>query len=149
MRCVEKLLLVDDQEADLAMLRRSFSRAAPEIKITSCQGSADAVERIAGGEADVVLLDIAMPGLNGFEVLEQAKRLKHGCIPVTIMLTSSEDPTDIRQAYGSGAAAYLIKPATLDGYHNLAKSIAEFWGKSAVCPLGRAAPLRTPGTLPV
>lgn len=127
-RHFKKLLVVDDHEADLRVLARSFAAAAPEIEVETLKGSEQAVKHIVSGENDMVLLDINMPGLTGFEVLERARQAEPGALPVVIMLSTSENPSDVRAAYARGAAAYVVKPDSLEGFERLACSIADFWG---------------------
>ena len=133
-RHLKKLLIVDDHEADLRVVARSFASAAPDIEIETLKGSEGAVDRIVSGGSDIVLLDINMPGLSGLEVLESARSSTDGTLPVVIMLSTSENPTDLRAAYAHGASAYVVKPDTMDGFENLARSIAGFWGAMVLRP---------------
>jgi two-component system response regulator len=75
----------------------------------------------------VVILDVKMPKLDGLEVLRQLKaddRLK--CIPV-VMLTSSQDERDVREAYQLGANAYVVKPVEFRRFAAVLKDLASFW----------------------
>ena len=129
-----KLLLVDDEKADLRLLERCFAKSAPKIVVQSCQGSEKAVEKIADSGADIVLLDINMPGLNGFDVLRRARGARPGNFPTVIMLSTSENPEDIRRSYKEGASAYIVKPNSMSGYTELAKSVSNFWGSLVARP---------------
>ncbi len=131
---MKKVLVIDDDDIDLKLLDKSFSDVAPNVQVSLCKGSADAGQRILSGDADVVLLDINMPGLNGFEVLRQSRTESPGTFPSVIMLSSSANPADVREAYESGANAYLIKPSSIAGYRELVQSVRQFWFDSAVRP---------------
>ena len=75
----------------------------------------------------VVLLDLKMPHMDGFEVLTQVKgdaALK--MIPV-IVLTSSRQPTDLMRAYGLGANAYVVKAMNFDDYVEALGALNRFW----------------------
>lgn len=133
-RNLKKLLVIDDHEADLMVVARSFAAAAPEIEIETLKGSEHAVERIVSGGNDIVLLDINMPGLTGLEVLETARGTTDGTLPVVIMLSTSENPSDLVAAYGNGASAYVVKPDSMAGFENLARSIRDFWGALVLRP---------------
>ena len=124
---MKTVVVVDDDKLDLKMLTRVFEREAPEVSISTCLGSAGAVEKILELKSDVVLLDINMPGLNGFEVLEMIRQKNKTNLPPVIMLSTSESDRDIQQSYAAGAAAYIVKPNTAAGYTDLARSIASFW----------------------
>ncbi len=133
-RHLKKLLVIDDHEADLRVVARSFASAAPGIEIETLKGSEKAIERIVSGDSDIVLMDINMPGLNGLEVLQSARKSTLGTLPIVIMLSTSENPSDLRAAYGNGASAYVVKPDTMAGFENLARSIQGFWGAMVTRP---------------
>jgi CheY-like chemotaxis protein len=88
---------------------------------------------------DLVLLDLKLPYLSGLEVLEWLRGqplLK--CVPV-VMLTSSEQESDVETAYRMGAFGYLTK-TTLPGLIGHARAIDEFWLKrNRVAPPGWCA----------
>ena len=131
-RRLSKLLLVDDEPTDLLLLERSFRKANPHLEIEICKGSDDALDRIINDETDLVLLDINMPGLNGFEVLEATREHRPGGFPPVIMLSSSQNPDDMSRAYATGANAYIVKPTSMDGFDALARAITDFWGGQVI-----------------
>lgn len=106
------ILLVDDNAADLLLAREVFEEHADTVRVTTCRSGAEALERLRSPEyvlPDVVVLDINMPGLSGFQVLSEMKDdpalVK---IPV-VMLSTSSDPRDVQQAYTLHASSYLVK----------------------------------------
>ncbi len=126
---MKTVVVVDDDQLDLKMLSRVFEREAPEISISTCLGSEGAIERILDCNTDIVLLDINMPGLNGFEVLESVRRKGGSAFPPIIMLSTSESNHDIERAYDSGASAYVVKPNNSEEFKELAHSMTNFWGR--------------------
>ena len=85
----------------------------------------------AGGEShllpDLVLLDLKMPGIDGFEVLRQIKSttgLKR--LPV-IILTSSKEECDRAMSYDNGANSYLVKPVSFEGFLDVVRTIGDYW----------------------
>lgn len=75
----------------------------------------------------LLLLDLKMPRVDGFDVLKWLKGAKKlQCNPV-IVLSSSQEPRDIRKAYELGANAYIQKPLNLEGYQTLVRCVREFW----------------------
>lgn len=83
---------------------------------------------------DLIFLDLEMPKVNGFEVLQFIKStpyLKH--IPVLI-LSGSEKYDDIMKCYQSYCSSFLEKPNSLEGFRVLVKSIESFWLKVAQLP---------------
>jgi CheY-like chemotaxis protein len=76
----------------------------------------------------VILLDLKMPKVDGFEVLETIKNDQHlSSIPVVI-LTSSKEDQDIAKSYASGANTFVVKPVDSDQFLNAIKQIGLFWG---------------------
>lgn len=83
---------------------------------------------------DLILLDINMGGLSGFDVLERVKadeRLKH--IPV-VMLTSSDLPTDVARAYELGAAGYISKTSYLHDLKAVLGNTLLYWSAMKRAP---------------
>jgi signal transduction histidine kinase len=102
------LLVVDDNEANLNLLCRRLSRDGH--KVFSAFGGPEALEVLKAGNIDIVLLDIVMPNMNGYELLKRMKgdeALSH--IPV-IMLSSLEDMETTVRCIETGAEDYLLKP---------------------------------------
>ena len=131
---MQRILIVDDQQADLMIIKRSFDNVVPHMEVETCSSSSDAVERITSGDTDIVLLDINMPGLTGLEVLSQSRSRRPNSFPTVIVLTTSENPEDLKQAYEHGASAYVVTPDSMEGFEMLARSIVNFWGTMAARP---------------
>ncbi|MEO0913926.1 MAG: response regulator [Pseudomonadota bacterium] len=131
-RKMERILLVDDDAMDVRLITRSFAKTAPDIEIKSHIGSAGAAERMQAGDVDLVLLDINMPGLNGFEVLNQVRKASGGTYPAVIMLTTSTNSADVKRAYSEGANAYLVKPGSGEEMRGLVRVVRDFWAGMAV-----------------
>ena len=84
--------------------------------------------------AFILLLDLKMPRVDGFDVLQSLKQTQRlRCNPV-IVLSSSQEPTDIRRAYELGANAFVQKPRDLDGYRKIIHCLREFWLEMNKCP---------------
>ena len=126
---LKTLVVVDDDQLDLKMLTRVFEKEAPDISVSTCLGSRDAVDQILDCNTDIALLDINMPGLNGFEVLEDVRKKGGQGFPPVIMLSTSESNEDIERAYHCGASAYVVKPNNSEEFRELARSLTSFWGK--------------------
>ena len=75
----------------------------------------------------LVLLDLSLPRLSGFEVLQWLRKQPDlGLLPV-VVLTSSKDQGDIDRAYGLGANSYLLKTPDLNGTVDVAKIVDRYW----------------------
>jgi two-component system, NarL family, nitrate/nitrite response regulator NarL len=106
-----KLLIIDDHSVLRAGLASLLGQTGPDTVIVEAR---DAHEGICLAERqtdlDLVILDLAMPRMSGFEVLSELGR-KRPDLPV-IVLSSSEDPKDVRKALASGALGYVPKSAS-------------------------------------
>jgi diguanylate cyclase (GGDEF)-like protein len=104
----QRLLIVDDVADNRAVLARRFQRHGFEI--TEAADGFRALELITSGEFDLVLLDVMMPGLDGFEVLQRIRtQFRPASLPV-IMVTALARNEDIVKALSLGANDYITKP---------------------------------------
>ena len=100
-----KLLIVDD---DIRL--RKLVRTYGEVEHYECEEAADglsALEKLQDSDFDLVILDVMMPGLDGFETLERIRKTSE--IPV-IMLTARSEEYDKLAGLESGADDYVVKP---------------------------------------
>ena len=102
------LLVVDDNEMNRDLLSRRLRKKGHQVQVA--EGGAEALEKIHSEAFDVVLLDIMMPVMDGFEVLEIIRE-KHGPseLPV-IMATAKTESEDIVAALKIGANDYVTTP---------------------------------------
>ncbi|MZH03576.1 MAG: response regulator, partial [Nitrospinae bacterium] len=107
-----KILIVDDNLANLDVLLRTLSEKGYDISVATDGDMA--LKAVAAACPDLILLDIMMPGINGFEI---CKRLKNDPatkdIPV-IFLSAKTDPADIVQGFQCGGVDYITKPFKKD-----------------------------------
>jgi two-component system, chemotaxis family, response regulator Rcp1 len=80
------------------------------------------------------LLDLNLPKMDGRQVLALIKEDANLKTIPTVILTTSEDQTDILKSYELLANCYLTKPVELDQFENLVKSINEFWPTKVKLP---------------
>lgn len=105
-----KLLLVEDDPSMQATLQRALTRRGMEV--TACGDGRQALDRWRGSAPDVVLLDLTLPGLDGLQVLEQARR--DGLATPVLILTARGTVGDRVIGLNTGADDYLPKPFDLD-----------------------------------
>jgi CheY-like chemotaxis protein len=101
-------ILVADDEADIRDLIDAVLSAAGHAVATVPDG-AEALDRFADEEFDLVCLDYRMPVLDGIATTE-AIRGRHGHAVPILLLTASASPTDLTRAQRAGISAYLAKP---------------------------------------
>jgi two-component system, cell cycle response regulator len=104
-----KVLVVDDNNTILKIIRRYLEDEG--ISVFTLADSSEVVKMAHDISPDVILLDILMPGLDGFEVCRLLKKDQGVCDIPVIMLTAETDCEDIKKALDSGAIDYIRKPS--------------------------------------
>lgn len=144
----QRILLVEDNPADADLTQVAFEAVGTPADIEVVPNGEEAINYLVrhGSYHDalapqLVLLDLNLPRVGGFEVLASIKSLqatRH--IPV-VVLTSSESSEDIIRSYRLGANCYLTKPFSVAAYREMAKRLYEFWLELAkLPPSGDATP---------
>jgi len=107
-----RLYLVDDDRFLLDMYAVKFKGAGHEV--TAFSGGEEILKALREQPApDAVLLDIVMPGMTGFEILEAIKRENLAPTAKFIVLSNQGQESDIEQAKALGAAGYIIKASAI------------------------------------
>lgn len=132
-----QILLVEDSQMDIILTLDAFKEAKLKNVINVAHDGEEALNYLFGRDKyadrklypmpNLILLDLKMPGIDGFEVLRQIKcteMLKR--IPVVI-LTSSKEEGDRTLSYDIGANSYLLKPVSFDGFIEVVKKIDDYW----------------------
>ena len=104
-----RILVVDDDRANLELLSENLEAAGYEVD--RVQSGEAALERLTVGNTfDLVLLDVMMPGLDGYEVCERIKRAEHTRLLPVVMVTALDDRRDKIRGIEAGADDFLHKP---------------------------------------
>jgi CheY-like chemotaxis protein len=131
------ILLVEDNEADVQIAARAFSKSKRKNNIYVVNDGQEALDFIYHKGKyqdkekfpipDLILLDIKIPKLDGFQVLERIKNnLEYNYIPV-VMLTSSKDEEDIAKSYRNGAASFIPKPVNYEEFVKIVDGFNFYW----------------------
>ena len=105
-----KILIVDDQEADVLLLERLL-RDAGYVSITSTRDPLEVCELHLKNRYDLILLDLQMPGMDGFQVMESLKEIEtDGYLPVLVI---TAQPDHKLRALKAGAKDFVSKPFDL------------------------------------
>ena len=129
------ILLVEDSAPDAMLIREALLEAGVEGSVEVVTDGVLALARLRGGPPpDLMLLDLNLPRKDGRAVLAEMSAdddLRE--IPV-IVLTTSSAPHDVKFAYRHCANSYVRKPLGLDRLVETARSIREFWLRTATLP---------------
>jgi CheY-like chemotaxis protein len=133
----EFILLAEDDPNDVLLIQRAFQKAGFKNMLKVVRDGEQAIEYLAGRGAYsnrerfplpyLLLLDLKMPGTDGFEVLQwlrgepDLKRL------LVVVLTSSNLQADVDRAYELGANSYLVKPVEFDEMVDLIQRFETYW----------------------
>lgn len=145
------ILLVEDDSDDVLLIGLALKQAGILNRLIVLPNGVEAIQYLKG-EGDyverslpsLILLDLHMPSMNGFEVLKwlrQESTLKH--VPV-IVLTSSAMLSEIKTAYELGANSCLVKSSNPLQLNQAIKDMAVFWFQTCLLPDASAVPVIRP-----
>jgi CheY-like chemotaxis protein len=137
MGALPTLLLVEDNEDDVFLMMRAMKMAEVASPLHVASDGQQALDYLAGAGkyADrstfplpvIMFLDIKLPHASGLEVLRWIREQADLRRVIVIMLTSSNYPDDVREAYRLGANSYVVKPATFQQLVDFANAFKNYW----------------------
>jgi CheY-like chemotaxis protein len=138
------IVLVEDNPADAHMFRTALAQTGASIDVVSLTDGTDAVEYFSDDNVDdvlrncdLVLLDLNLPRISGFEVLEHIKASEHLKRLPVIVMSGSSDPAEIERCYHIGANSYICKPTHLEEIFDTAVQFIAYWSHCAKLPCKR------------
>jgi chemotaxis family two-component system response regulator Rcp1 len=140
-KSLPQILLVDDNPADIVLMREALAESARQIQVSDVQDGEEALAFLRclshyqeACRPDLVILDINLPKKDGRAVLAEVKAdRKLRSIPVIVFSTSCAK-SEIARTYDLGANCYVSKPGNLKDYFSVVKSMEAFWFGSATLP---------------
>jgi CheY-like chemotaxis protein len=131
------ILLVDDNEDDVFLMKRALKAAGivnplcvaedGQKALDYLQGTGDFADRTAHPLPALILLDLKLPFVRGLDILAWLRRDARFKNIIVVVLTSSEEPSDLGNAYKLGANSYLVKPPTPKQLEELAVAFKLYW----------------------
>lgn len=115
-----KILVVDDVSTHLLLLRTILNDEGFEVETTD--KPKEVIDLLLKGKYQVLLLDIMMPGMDGFQVLEKLKRHKELSKVSVIIISAKSDSWSIKNAMDRGAFDYITKPINIQDLINKVQS---------------------------
>jgi two-component system, chemotaxis family, response regulator Rcp1 len=140
---LHRLLVVEDSESDIELLREALADSEPAVELDVVRHGEDALSFLrregefeAAERPDLVVLDLNLPRMGGFEVLSALRedvdpRLRR--LPV-IVFTTSATTTDVDRAYDLHASSFVTKPTAFEHYLDAVRAFREFWLRVARLP---------------
>jgi CheY-like chemotaxis protein len=131
------ILIAEDEENDVFLIKRAFHRAQFDNPLQVVHTGEDAIAYLRGDPPfedrekcpipALVLLDLKMPRKNGFEVLSWIRQHAEYNPLAVVVLTSSQESSDINRAYALGANSYLVKPANFLSLVDMMNRLKEYF----------------------
>lgn len=130
-------LIVEDNEDHVLLIRRAFSKSKVLNPIQVVRTGEEAIEYLEGvgrfrNRAEfplpaVVLLDLKLPGMDGFDILRRVRARPELRSLRIVVLTSSSEIRDVNLAYQLGANSFLVKPVDFEDFLRVAQALQGYW----------------------
>ena len=118
-----ELLMVDDNAAETLLLMYALEDCTRPVKFHFAKDGPEALQMLSERTFDLVVLDLNLPGMSGYEVLEQCDPSR---VPVVIFSVSSNQ-ADAKRAVELGAREFVHKPVSLEAYRHAVLKMIETW----------------------
>ena len=132
-----EILLVEDNPQDLELALRAFEKAKISNPVEIARDGAEALDYIfcTGAHAGrkitdapkVILLDLKLPKIDGLEVLRRIKGDPRTRIIPVVMLTSSQEQSDVIESYHLGVNSYIVKPVNFEQFTEAVRHLGLYW----------------------
>jgi len=135
----EYILLVEDDANDVLLIQRAFQKAGMPQLLKIVRDGDQAIDYLGGNGIYanrekyplpfLVLLDLKMPCTDGFEVLQRVRAEPELKRLLIVVLTSSNNQSDVDRAYELGANSYLVKPVEFDEMVHMIQRFEAYWSE--------------------
>jgi CheY-like chemotaxis protein len=137
-----EILIVDDCQPDIVLMREAIAETGHFKVVSEFYNGNQAIRFLTNTLTsspsrlpDMIMLDINMPGMNGFETLKAIKSKQElSYIPIVI-LTTSNRREDVIKSYAYGASSYLHKPSSFAELCRAFEQLANYWTMVSVLPM--------------
>ena len=138
------ILLAEDREDDILLIRKAFQQAFINNPLQVVRDGEEAIAYLSGEGKysnrseyplpELMLLDLKMPRMNGFEVLEWIRRQPSLSSLRVVVLTASDLMRDVNTAYKLGANSFLVKPVDFEDVVHMGKFLTTYWLRLSKTP---------------
>jgi CheY-like chemotaxis protein len=131
-KVIRDLLIVDDDDLTAECLERSLAKAGGAFRVIPAEDGREALQILQGKSSKhvenpfIVVLDLNMPRMNGFEFLDELRADPRLRGSVVFVLSSSDAELDIVRAYDNFVAGYMVKTVVGSQFSQVAKMLMEY-----------------------
>ena len=127
---MKKIVMIEDNPDHALLIRRGVENG--DCQVTHYEDSSEALTALGSVRAlsekpDLVLLDLKLPGIDGFGVLERLRKMELFVNVPVVMLTTSARKEEISQAYQLGASGYVVKSEDFGELVAKLKRVKDYW----------------------
>jgi two-component system response regulator len=127
---VFRVLLVEDNQDDEELTIRSLRKLGDQIKLEVARDGQEALDQLSDSSKqlpNLILLDLHLPKIGGLQVLEQIRADERTAHILVVVLTSSDEPADVRASYQQYANSYIHKPVSLADFSDAVQRMGVYW----------------------
>jgi len=131
------ILLVENRDDDASLVRRALHKAGVPNPFFAVQTGMEALSYLEGiGKyrnrekfpfPDIMLLDLKLPRMSGYDVIQSVRRNPEFKPLRIIVLTSQENLNDVNKAYELGANSFLVMPLEFENWDSMMRTLSSFW----------------------
>jgi CheY-like chemotaxis protein len=131
-----EIVMVEDDEGHARLIEKNIRRAGDNNPISPFANGNDALRYLFGADGSglsnkgrplLILLDLNLPDMTGVEILSRVKTNEHlKCVPV-VVLTTTDDATEIQRCYDLGCNVYITKPVNYENFANAIRQLGLFF----------------------
>lgn len=132
-----RILLVEDNPDDEQLTLRALRKLTHNVTVEVARDGQEAIDRLFDPSYELpnlVLLDLKLPKLNGLEVLETLRGNSRTKYLLVVVLTSSDEPSDVRQSYQQYANSYIRKPVAYEEFGEVVHQLGIYWLDTNIVP---------------
>jgi CheY-like chemotaxis protein len=129
-----QILLIDDHPSDAKLFQHAMEQTASRAKLYWVASAEEGLEFLKGegrfqgvGPARLVVTDLNMPGMDGFDFIREARRTPALATTPIIVFSSSRSEQDVLHCYRLGANSFITKPMSLEGFMAAIGTLVRYW----------------------
>jgi CheY-like chemotaxis protein len=133
----KKILLIEDNPTETEIIEEALEGCDYPYRLYKISNGEDALMKLKSNDfikPSLIILDLYLPKIDGWKILEHLKSDPSTKLIPIMILSISDNNSDIVRAYKNMANCYIIKPAEIGQYKRILKSLCRFWFETVILP---------------